>query len=206
MLKKKLFSIITAAGLLPSLIAGQAEINDVLSKMPAKDQKSSVALNKKFLAEGPQAIINITKNFTPFSGKKEDTKVSYLLREITDYISRPGTPAKTRQTYEAAYVSVIKNSDAKKAAFIMDHLRWFVSTNSIDSIAPYLNDDKLGTHALRILMNIAIHVDKTKVTPKIRAAYAKSSGANKTELLKALGSLRDTKSLNTFINESNSKD
>ena len=158
---RKAYMTISALLLCASMVMAQTPANrtsktvaaDVLAQMPAQEQKAYNELIGQLSQAGDGAVQTLIGMMNA-PGKGSNAKVDYALSGLSHYVMAKGEES-ARLTVAQAYCKALASATERETqAFIIRQLQIVGGDESVETLANYLNDEKLSGSAARALSSI----------------------------------------------------
>lgn len=169
-------------------------VTSLIVNMPASDTDELYWLNEQLAETGSNGIQVLAGMLVP-PGTGDDTLARYALSSLALHVSRPGADSE-RMIFEQALLNELsKNHSRAVKAFLIDQLEQTATSLSVPVMQSFLSDEKLYNHAI----NILVILDSQQAAESIRGEVPNAEGPRRVALIKALGDLRDTVSIDELI-------
>ena len=158
---RKIYMTISTFLLCAGMVMAQAPANrtsktiaaDVLAQMPANEQKSYNDLIGQLSQAGDQAVQTLIGMMNA-PGKGSNAKVDYALSGLSHYVMAKGEES-ARKVVSEAYCKALESvTERETQAFIIRQLQIVGGDEAVETLANYLNDEKLSGPASRALASI----------------------------------------------------
>lgn len=201
-----LFVIIGFGVLCP--VYGQSTVAEIVEKMPAGNSEQEQQLMDDLIKIGPDCVWELCSMLKPSGGA--DTKARYALHGLAVKSYMPPMPIEFtnwRGIYEVEMIkalSLIEDKEVK--AFIISQLQLVGTDFTVNAMRGYLADDRLCDDAIRCVVTIASRAGTLdNLFPGLHSkevlyeALKAASGVNRIAIVKALGELKDSKSVKDIL-------
>ena len=193
---KRIYALITLLSLslsLPSAAQAQEKrtvqtiVADVLAQMPADKQADYTKQIESLASTGEEGVTALVKMIQP-PGGGDNAKVDYALGGLSHYVMGTGDETLRRATAKAYAKALGVTEETEARIFIVKQLQLLGKDESVDALAPYLNDESLSDPAARALATIGTE----KAGQALKSALLRRTGTPKTQrdLVLALGEAR----------------
>lgn len=179
----------------------QEEVIRLIRNMPAEENQEEIWVNEQLVGLGADAV-HVLSGMLVDPAVGSDLQARYALSSLANYAARPGASSEKR-VFESAMLSEIQKDHSQEVkSFLMEQLRLVASDRSVPVLENYLTHDNLSNDALKVLLTI----DSPLVASSIRQTVPASDGPQKIALIKALGELKDSDSVEMIQDYAGSDD
>ena len=130
-----------------------ATIGDLLTKMPAPNNKELAACMENMASLGEAGLIEMTLMLAA-PGTGDNTRLEYALGNYSYYTTTKGKEAQRTVAVHAYCKALDKKADKENKAFIIRQLEITGTEEAIDALKVYLSDERLADPAARALVKI----------------------------------------------------
>jgi HEAT repeat protein len=192
---KRIYALITLFFLSVSLPAVEAQekrsvqtiVADVLAQMPAGKPADYTKQMAHLASTGEEGVLALVKMIRP-PGGGDNAKVDYALGGLSHYVMGTGDETLRLATAKAYAKALGITEETEARIFIVKQLQILGKDESVDALAPYLNDESLSDPAARALATIGTE----KAGQALKSALLRRTGTPQTQrsLVLALGEAR----------------
>jgi HEAT repeat protein len=192
---KRIYTLVTLVCLFVYLLPTQAQENrsvqtivaDVLAQMPADKQTDYTKQIADLLSTGEEGVITLVKMIQA-PGQGDNAKVDYALSGLSHYVMGTGDENIRRATANAYVKALNIVNETEARIFIIKQLQILGKDESVDALAPYLNEESLSDPAARALASIRTE----KAGLALKSALLRRMGTPKTQrdVILAIGEAR----------------
>ncbi|WP_339924961.1 DUF1080 domain-containing protein [uncultured Cyclobacterium sp.] len=176
------------------------KIADLLNRFPAENASNLETAMKQMENLGASGITEMALMLKPGVNNE---KIEYALAGFAFYASKDGREEQANMAVEAYSDALEKLNDPESQNFVLKQIKWIAKDTNVESIKPYLTDERLSGTASRVLANIG---SPTAQAALMAALETTSNEDQKANFIEALGDIRSTAAtemISPYVNSTN---
>ena len=171
----------------------ETKVADILAQMPTDDLTHRDKLMAEMATLGDKGLQMFTdKVIAPGTG--DDTAVRFAINGLVRYSGEWGNEEAKMVAEDALIKALEKTGDKEVKAFFLYQLKLVASNKSVAVAAKYLQDERLGSDAILLLMTVA----SSEAENELIKALGSAKGENQVLVVKGLGEMK-SKTANASI-------
>jgi len=176
------------------------KIADLLNRFPAENASKLETAMKQMEDLGASGITEMALMQKPGVNNEN---IAYALAGFAFYASKNGREELANIAVEAYCDALGKLSDPEAQNFVLKQIKWIANDANVESIRPYLTNERLSGTASRVLANVGSSSAKAALMAALETANNDDQKANFIEALGDIGSTGPTEMISPYVNSSN---
>jgi HEAT repeat protein len=176
------------------------KIADLLNRFPANNASALEAAMKQMEDLGASGITEMALMQKPGVNNEN---IEYALAGFAFYASKDGREDLANMAVEAYTDAIGKLTDPEAQNFVLKQIKWIAKDGNVESIKPYLTNERLSGTASRVLANIGSSNAASALIAALKASNDDTQKANYIEALGDMGAAEATETVSTYINSNN---
>ena len=176
------------------------KIADLLNRFPANNESNLVAAMKQMEDLGANGITEMALMLKP---DVNNENIEYALAGFAFYASKDGREALAEMAVQA-YSKALENlSDPESKNFVLTQMKWIAKGDNVETIIPYLTNERLSGTASRVLANIGSATAETALIAALKTSDNDVQKANFIEALGSTGSVEALEIISPYVDSTN---
>jgi uncharacterized protein (UPF0147 family) len=163
----------------------ETRIADLLTQVPAKDQKALELNATEVAALGKSGITELVSRMSA-PGTGQNASIEYAIGGFTYFVNQPSREAWRKLATEAYAEALPRLKDKANQSFILFQLQQIDKGEALNAIVPFLQDAELAGPAARAL----VASGTTAAGDALLKALGNAQGNTKAHLVEALGDMK----------------
>jgi len=193
----------------PAVLGEEAspQLAELLERVPAADAEAGTTWARQLVAVGPEAL-GALGDMLVAPGTGDDTKARMALHGVAFYVGAPGRDAE-RTLFVTALLSKLQSATVPQVReFLLEQLHLAVGADAVGALGGYLTNPELCEPATQALLAVVGGQPQIRsdVLRTFRAALPAARGAQRVTVIRGLGVLHDTESVEALLPDARSED